>query len=286
MEIASALYKYCPPERVTDLIENKTIRFSPVCDLNDPFEGLPNQDFLSHLNWLSAIERELIPHRIAALRLARARDGRIFKDEEVVSHATKQIRDELSGTASHPALRQAALKAQKNEREQLRILCFSQTPPDHPDDALLIWAHYTAGHKGFVVGFDPKHSWISDFDAMSQLTVGPIKYHSLRPSVQVGSDGQVIPDNNLLFHKSANWSYEREYRIIAPRDHKRFRHEKISALADIPAGIIQTITIGAECESKTMAAIVRACKQTDMRHVRLRSAEIDSDRYALILRDL
>lgn len=286
MEIASALYKYCPPERVTHLIENKTIRFSPVCDLNDPFECLPNQDFLDTSNWIGSIEKQMVQDKVPTVKLKWPMEGKKFNDAEVVAHVVKNIRDALHTLSGSSLLKEAALKSQKNQREIFRILCFSQTAPDDPEDSLLLWSHYTDGHKGFVIGFDPNHSWISNFASSRNGRVGSVKYEDLRPSVQVDESGKVIPNKSLPFFKSKKWNYEREYRIVTHGRFEAFRHEPVSALADIPSDMIQTITLGSECDPKTADIIIKACKRTDMKHVRLQKAQIDHDKYAIVLSDI
>ncbi|MPM22702.1 hypothetical protein SDC9_69160 [bioreactor metagenome] len=87
-------------------------------------------------------------------------------------------------------------------RFKQRIWCVTETY-DNP----LMWAHYAASHKGFCVGYAK--------ESIQKICTkfAPIKY--------CASPGQINTDNldmneidDLLFVKSTDWSYEREWRAL------------------------------------------------------------------------
>jgi len=77
-------------------------------------------------------------------------------------------------------------------------------------DSLLMWAHYAVRHTGVLIGFDSDGRILarptptfSFFDAVS--------YCHHRPTAKVFTS---VPDHELYFRKSSEWSYEREWRLV------------------------------------------------------------------------
>ena len=91
-------------------------------------------------------------------------------------------------------------------------------------DSLLMWAHYAQSHQGAVFEFAP------DFERGSVLCASkPVRYNKERPLVfrspsdmlrhgitmsEDESTRQII--DNLIFTKSPEWCYEREFRLAIP----------------------------------------------------------------------
>lgn len=73
-----------------------------------------------------------------------------------------------------------------------------------------MWAHYTARHVGFLIGFD------ADTRILTRPTpifhhFGPVSYCHHRPTGDRFTD---VPDHELYFRKSSEWAYEREWRLV------------------------------------------------------------------------
>lgn len=98
----------------------------------------------------------------------------------------------------------------------LKITCFSERA-----DSLLLWAHYAQQHKGFCVEYGyrdlPK-------TAVQRRLLFPVLYESSR--VDLGSamhqfmlgTPDLVPIHAIVaaLHKSPDWSYENEWRIVNP----------------------------------------------------------------------
>ena len=114
----------------------------------------------------------------------------------------------------------SSLKVELNNRVSsiFRIACFSEA-----FDSVLMWSHYANKHSGFCVEYDFRDLFLDDdYDKM----IAPVVYSKKRMSVVAKSGGVGRGkyreyDRNLmyavdcLFAKSSDWSYEKEWRVVA-----------------------------------------------------------------------
>lgn len=114
---------------------------------------------------------------------------------------------------------------------QLGVLALSKTVPtsksDHDGKNLIMWAHYTRSHEGFVIEFDANHDFfdqrLNEHDMLRHLR--EVKYSRERPNISILEGGPNKIDNaeltnrfsiNFLCTKSKAWEYEREMRMVLP----------------------------------------------------------------------
>lgn len=83
-------------------------------------------------------------------------------------------------------------------QDSVRVGSFSALPTNP-----LMWAHYADGHQGICIGFST-----NTVPELSQAC--PIRYQSELPTVHVAND----PRNSAYLKKSADWTYEEEWRIV------------------------------------------------------------------------
>lgn len=99
-------------------------------------------------------------------------------------------------------------------REGVRICCFSATV-----QSAAMWSHYASAHSGLCIEYD--------FNALPsnhplRYAVCPVVYvEALFDAGKYFAQAQVGQFNNLwltlaCLHKSAEWSYEQEWRIVLP----------------------------------------------------------------------
>jgi hypothetical protein len=175
------LYKYLPPERI-DVLTSGQVRFTPPWMFNDPFEASPSvpdidTEVLAELAVLQAEEPGMSEER---------RQGLI--DKLQIEHFMRQC--VLQG-------------AQTN---------FGTLSLSGERDQILMWAHYTAQHTGFVIGFDTAHpAWV---DLQSKLGImgepRKVTYAKTRP---VRSKILLVTHTDMWYTKSDLWAYENEWRI-------------------------------------------------------------------------
>lgn len=94
---------------------------------------------------------------------------------------------------------------------RFRAISLSETP-----DNLLMWAHYTAEHSGFVIGFDVDHpSWKALEETRGERATSPVRiiYSAERPKRATLKD---VQPTDIWSIKSGEWKYEREWRLTRP----------------------------------------------------------------------
>lgn len=76
-------------------------------------------------------------------------------------------------------------------------------------ESLLMWAHYTASHSGFLIGFDVDQEILAT--SSPHRDIGPVAYSYSKPTRPTFAD---VTNQELFYSKSSEWLYEREWRII------------------------------------------------------------------------
>ena len=76
-------------------------------------------------------------------------------------------------------------------------------------ESLLMWAHYTDSHRGFLIGFDNSDGILETPSPHRHF--GPVWYCHHRPS---HSRWKEVTNEELFYAKSSEWVYEREWRIV------------------------------------------------------------------------
>jgi Protein of unknown function (DUF2971) len=77
-------------------------------------------------------------------------------------------------------------------------------------ESLLMWAHYTERHRGFLIAFDDADGGILSVYSQHR-DFGPVSYCHHRPS---HSKMKAVTNQELFYWKNSEWAYEREWRII------------------------------------------------------------------------
>ena len=113
---------------------------------------------------------------------------------------------------------------------------------------LLMWAHYADNHRGLCVEYDYNSEFFHGrYSCGSYEKVGKIhkvEYSKERP-VYITHD-ELVSRTDYWFHKSWEWRYEEEYRILLPIDE-----------ADKRSGF------GDDCEDPEKVEVCEKCKSSD-----------------------
>lgn len=234
------VYKYLPAERI-DILENSEIRFTQTCDLNDPFETLPN--FSAYRD---RVRSNLIAKRVERFGPAAANIGIGILDMMI------------DGTLSNFA---------ETLSPHFGVLSLSRCR-----DNILMWSHYADNHSGFVVGFDSSNSF---FDPVNGKTID-----GLRPVIY-STERAVAPENgfqfsdeaerreanqSLFFTKSADWAYEQEMRILSDpssADRRIVRENQTDiCLLSFARDAVKEIVIGARLPTESLERFVELWQKT------------------------
>jgi hypothetical protein len=149
-------------------------------------------------------------------------------------------------------------------------------------DDILMWAHYTRGHSGFVIGFDTSHAFFSQgpptYDVeyrTKRVLMGHYYDHRDR-----GRD--VIRE--LICRKSPHWSYEQEWRQLrrlaeCERVADADRTGESLLYAPMPPEAVAEVIIGCRCEAAFVNSVL---EEPGFRHVRRLRAHIHESDFALV----
>lgn len=291
------LYKYVTPNRI-DIFKNKTIRFTQVMELNDPFESEP-----------------------------------YYKDYKP-KNPFKLLSD-LSNILNHykntgEPLREK-IKEYEEERKRInkddiyrflndRIVGLSLT---ENKDNLLMWSLYANDHKGLMIEFDTKHKFFTKNNRIlfktnydqKRFEVETIQFaNSVIKLVDSIETQQKLTEKELnelplIFSKSIDWIYENEWRLITSaqfaKNFKSFQKRKFEinltgdaplnrfynndflALFDIPLTCIKSIYCGLRV-SKNLAKQLYLLKHNNQEfsHINLFNTEMSEQYFQLNHREL
>lgn len=151
---------------------------------------------------------------------------------------------------------------------QYRIYCLAEKP-----DVPLMWSHYTASHTGICLEFDASRA---PFAAAKK-----VKYVSAYPAYDVLADDNYVS----LFTKSADWSDEAEWRLIA--EERAFSASPRTIKTDndfltIPSGVLKSVTVGCLMDHPTQRRIGNLIKSNSP-NVLVRQASLAPDKYELVI---
>ena len=243
----SVLYKYFEPERIGDVLGNATLRASQFDVLNDPFEVFP--DFSAYESYM--LER--------------------ISQEGVELLESGGKREALKGVE----------RMKRHIRNSALVVCFTET-----NNNLLMWSHYAKSHTGFVLGFDRTHKFFSGA-YMANRTVSPlfkVEYDTDRILYPVPT-GFITRDQmmSIMGRKSADWKYEKEWRMFAKREACRLtgtvaNHELF--LLAWPTDLLTDIIMGPMMSLRDQTAIMKLRAEKYQR-VDFFKAELSRTKYDL-----
>jgi Protein of unknown function (DUF2971) len=153
------------------------------------------------------------------------------------------------------------------------LICFSEDPQH-----LLMWSHYSDGHKGIVIGFDPSKLNLGAIDPVNYVP----RRVELNPPWQISDRGKM---KAIITSKSDLWEYEREYRamLILPSLKKRtLKNGAIGYFRAFPPASIVKVILGFRC---SFAQRIRDALTNRGITASLQRAKPDPNEFAVILED-
>jgi hypothetical protein len=168
----SLVYKFLPPERYTFFFE-PAMRFSPLKDLNDPFEGRAAVRGWCDLDTFKKHSDNILAEFVKVFgwtddNLKAAQKAAHKNPQKVLS-----IIDE--GKSKFPdAIRE------QHGKYGIGILSLSKAP-EHE----LMWAHYAKNHTGFAVGLEPSAPFFkaSYWQGLQAFDFKEVQYYAKRPTI-------------------------------------------------------------------------------------------------------
>jgi hypothetical protein len=246
-------YQKYTPDFLDNTIKNGVVRFGQASKFNDPWDCKPSfhvpedqSELRALVDFMQRASECHTPHVDPANREAQA--------EQYLANP-HQLRRVIADTSE---------KMWAQMDRLYRLYCLS-TKPDHP----LMWGHYADNHRGVCLEFDVR---TRDFCQAIQ-----VDYSAEYPQFSL-SDG----DDLSPFHsKSADWSYEQEYRLVAQEASEALGSGTLmthDSLYELSRGSLLSITIGDCAPASTYDEVAEMARPAG---ILVRKATRVPHRYAL-----
>ena len=147
--------------------------------------------------------------------------------------------------------------------KKMGMVCLSEE-----SNHILLWSHYTDGHKGMVLEFDTSHEYFKQFSKFQQVTYDdkrvPIDLTSLPPDSELEDEVRQV-----IFTKNTCWRYENEWRALFSLEEcvqKPDERGKQKALyfTDIPFDLINNVYLGFRCPADLQSEVIAVKKEKSL----------------------
>lgn len=236
-QIPRYLYKYWSKSSVIRFLNSHKIMFSQYKDFNDPFECSANIDTNNTSSeWAAFLKSQGVsPGEIIPIV------NNMLMDKQA---ASRIIKEAILATISKSG-----------------IFCMTPKP-----DNLLMWAHYSDQHKGACIKFDLLTDVTSfNFPKKVDYSDEYYNYNYLRNQEMA---------SKTIWHKSLDWAYEEEYRVVKPTFH---------GLCEINPDAVVEIIFGCRCPEEDEKDIRDAADIGTYKKLTYRHARMSSSKFQLII---
>jgi hypothetical protein len=128
-----------------------------------------------------------------------------------------------------------------------------------------MWAHYGDNNRGFIVAFDSDHEWFRRRRGGQPTRLHKVTYFD-------GKVEELLVDvRAALISKTADWAYEREWRLCATEDQiDRVVGDPADPihLVEFPIDVVSRVILGPRADAD-LTARIRNCLETDYPHIPL-----------------
>lgn len=233
-KIPRYLYKYRGIKETKMILQKGTIYFSTLNQFNDPFEGKAIiKDNYSIKDWESFLQKNSsIP-------------------SDLISSEAKKIKE-------NPESINIIADIIQKELSNIGFYCLTKKPDNH-----LMWTHYSNEHKGCVVEFDllkclPIFQMISKVNYSMRF----ISYNYLRDNTG---------PYRTITHKSREWEYEEEYRIMSYN----------KGIIPLPEDAISSIIFGCRTIKRNKTIIKNLAKSSIFHNISFKQAQLNPKSYKI-----
>lgn len=275
-------FKYFHPKRIDDL-GDQHFRFSQSRVVNDPFESQPYFNAPAEpdeiLRGFLKTILELSPSEWGEIRDGLGYEGQQSDFGSYFEEHPEEI-PELIKFLSPIIMKDITPKYQDSLD---RVGMF---PMSEVWDNLLMWAHYSDHHKGFVIQFDPDHSFFSNPGEPGIGFTSParIHYRDRRPIIPFSKMTEI----QIFLTKSTDWIYEQEWRYLKFLDNPdRIQDDPNNpalpiCLYHIPPTAVLGLILGCNSSNALKSKALNYCKKgSPLEHASVRVAVKDNHEYFL-----
>jgi hypothetical protein len=264
--IPSALYKYLAPCRASQILGDLRIRFSQVSVLNDADEFLPPYKGIAPRAEIEKTVRERFPIQYPQQYAEAYKKLPVEKANQLIDEMVPLWADTVEANYEK-SVREVYARLDGN----FGLLSLSETVTSK-----LMWSFYSDGGRGFVVEFDPRHVWFNnktaDNDSFRHLR--QVRYAAERKPEYL----LATKDDDLLYTKTLEWEFEKEWRIIRNFNHAKEKigqdtYGKDIMLFEIPPPTIRTVVFGYRTTSENETALREIVSaNANLKHIVFRRA--------------
>jgi hypothetical protein len=269
-------YKYCNAHG-RDILTSLHLKITPPNQFNDPFEFTPHvvcSDPAGRIKRFFKDKTNLRELYIAKKNAGFPGSFREFR---------KQFRPEMPRIIDSlaPDVPKISRETQPRLLDHISktygVLCMSRRR-----DSLLMWGHYCDRYQGLVIGFDDQHETFRGIDGLH-----PVKYVRQRvlwdPAWKQGSVDERNFENQIVFSKNEEWSYEEELRqlFLLARLNQKQSDGYLIYFLPIQAEAIVSVTVGPRCSKELYMAVQTALRAPHFRHVEFDQAELHETEFKL-----
>lgn len=220
------LYKYLSAERVGNVLESGTVRFTPLLDTNDTFEVRSTFDKLAGPKMLSMLDEQmdntLSEESVRKLTADMLKDNGLgwlppelalqFAEQQYGGNFMGMLRQQMQqavDTMLVPHFNDPEYAKKLLEKLGRDLLCFSLS---ERMDSPPMWAHYADNNAGFVVAFDTENAWFHQRKNGEKTRLQKVEYFD-------GKLDEPLENPQAAFiSKTTDWAYEREWRLYIKND--------------------------------------------------------------------
>jgi DUF2971 family protein len=246
------LYKYFASSR-WEFLRSFLVRYSQPKVFNDPFElepcvteiGIPEQA-------TDSFDAMFVTGVIGWDEVSRERYGGVsFEELKEIAASRPEFWGPTATAEENSEIWRTALR---DLAESVGIFSLTEVP-----DSLLMWAHYAEDHRGFVVEFDCEHPSFTRSVKNNQEfgTLRRVQYSNERPKRSFFQ----LTGLEVLFTKSKEWEYEREWRIVRKLEDASTAVTSGTSsvyLFQVPPESIRSIILGCRMPADTKDSIAQA----------------------------
>lgn len=260
------LYKYLSVDRVSNVLDGGTVRFTALLNTNDSFEVRSTFRKLAGPRFTKMLAdemktagseekvEEMIAEKLQELNLGNVpiKDVMQMLEAQHGGNFMEVLRAQMQGMVDSFLL--PYLNDPKNSEEMLEkigreLLCFSLS---ERADSAPMWAHYADNHTGFVIAFDTQNEWFKNRKDHQKIRIQKVTYF----------DGMVEePLENVgaaLISKTTDWAYEKEWRLYAKEDQVDATFGETNDpvhLLNFPPSAVQRVIVGSRATDETIDSI-------------------------------
>ncbi|MEP0337480.1 MAG: DUF2971 domain-containing protein [Alphaproteobacteria bacterium] len=283
-KVPDRLYKYRAfDNRTLDQLVADQLFFADPRTFNDPLDTKPSLATDLDADALANILERLMEQRIVAEMKAAAKTIKYRGEktlDHIARHSRRRVDQEIAEIRYHatnpdyefedPA---KFLFGQYIEEELLRRYEKGIVSLAERSDCPLLWSHYGDQHKGICIGYSIPDRVDQDLYKIDYGGSRLIKASTVAAMLNGDKVARRKVDQAVLSRKAADWRYEREWRLVGPRD------IQMSPLE------LEEVVFGMRCSSTVKFAIVKAlsgrARPVKFYEMRERNGRFVLGRYAL-----